>query len=167
MKKAVAILMLLATVLTMSSCGFKKKIYFSEEKYEENLSKDNESYSIEQSKFDAEQSEAISKVEEKVGKSEKDKTFCYKLQYPNYVEYAVVTFKNKKAKSKEIYRFFYSESRYLREVQYDMNGTEKVVDHDDDTLMIKYKETDVSDLDWDYYVERYEDKSDEICEILR
>ncbi len=167
MKKAVAFLLVLACMAAMSSCGFSKKIYFSEEKYSENLSRDVSEYEAEQSKLAEKKEKAISEVAEKVGKSVKNKTFCYKLTYPTYIEYSVVTFKSGKAKSKDIYRFFESPSRYERQLGRGDSGTEKLVGHDDDVQMLRYKETEFPDWDWDYYVEKYEDRSEELCSILR
>ena len=167
MKKAIAFLMIIACIVAMSSCGFSKKIYFSEEKYSENLSKDQSEYEEEQSRKEEKREEAFSEVIEEVGKSEKNKSFCFKLTYSTYVEYSVIHFKNNKANSKEIYRFYENEGRYERQKERGDSGTEKLIDHDDDAMMLKYKETEFPDWDWDYYVERYEDRSEEICSIIQ
>ena len=166
MKRAVAFLLMVACLVAMSSCGFGKKIYFSEDKYSENLSKDQSEYEEKQSKAVENRNKAISEVEEKVGKSEKDKTFCFKLTYPTYTEYSVITFKNGKPKSEDIYRFYENQARYQRQLERGDSGTQKLVDHNDETYMLKYKETDFPDWDWDFYYSKYEDRSEEICSIL-
>ena len=150
MKKAMALLIAVITVLT-AFAGCTKKIYFDEEEFASAVSESESIREESSSKQEEDISEEKENLEEELGKTEKNKKIVLKLEYGEHMEYVVMYFKRGKADYKMTYKYFFDRAYYDRIKGYGDDGTNKLVDSDDNTMCLTYKNKDVEGDYEDYY----------------
>ena len=147
MKKIIAIMLVLAAVVSLASCkvngGKGETEPYNPEEYVSNLAAAEE----EQSKAAAEKAEKESKIQEeiddyirKVGKTKKKTQLCLRLNTPDYIgkEYWRFEFKaNGEYKTKIEYHFLATSEQYHAKLQLakDMDGM-KVIEKDADLNLV-------------------------------
>lgn len=145
MKKIIALLLALASVLSISACSFKKLT--PEEKEASRAAKESEYYA-ESSKRE----ENIEKTKEdllkEIGKTQKNKKIVTRTFYVSdgtemFCEY--VFDKNGFADHIKKY-YFYPESSYYIIKDQGNKGNNKLIDHDDDNRLLVYKYKYNSDI---------------------
>lgn len=153
MKRAIALLLMLACLLTISACG--KKIYFDEEEYYSDLAESSSKAEVESSKQDKDISEAVEDTLDKIGKTEKGKKLVALYDYGDMKEYHVVEFKKGISVTKYMYRYCKTDSRYNTLISVTPEGNFKITGKDPHLRLVEYKSTDISELDFDTYYALY------------
>ncbi len=162
MKRAIALLLTFACLLTVSACG--KKIYFDEEEYNSEMSESASAAEVSSSKQAEDISEAVENTLDEIGKTEKGKRLVVVYNYKNMDEYIVVEFKKGVSDSKYYYRYCKTNQKYETLMSVEPDAGFKIVDHDKNLRMIKYKNSDITPIDFDTYYELYARK--DACTII-
>lgn len=163
--KFMALLLVFATLFTVTAC--KKKVYFDEDEYNKQVSINESKSEKEQSERSSKIDEDMSQVEQSIGKTEKNKKIIVKLTYGEHTDYEEILFdKNGIAKEKNYYKYYNTEEMYKFSLEQGSKGNQKLVDHDDTLLMIKYTVKDFGGTDYDTLLDSYKRKDAEICDII-
>ncbi len=165
MKQAICVLLAVITALCIFA-GCQKKIYFDEDEYNSAVS---ESKSVEDESLSEQESEIVAdkaNLEGELGKSEKNKKLVVKLVYGDHMEYVAIYFKKNVFSYIMTYKYFDSESYYEMVKGYGDDGSDKLVETDDQLRCLVYKSTDRSKADYDFYYNLYSRRDPEICTII-
>lgn len=166
MKKIIALMLVLATVLSLSACKVNKNNGETEpydaDEYQQEIQKLEE----EQSKRAAKEAEEASEVEaeideyiEKVGKTKPKTQIVVKVEYALGRKYLKFEF-NKKGefKSHVIYYFFDSYENYKAMYNSEKNRSDAtVIDHDKDMQMVAVRLDEYTENPYDTIYEGYSD----------
>ncbi len=156
MKRIIAALIILATVLALASCSFKELTP------EEKMS----SVAAEESKRAEERSSVEAAIEvgkkdilDEIGKSKKDKKLVVVKYEENFTEYRVIVMdKNGFGDYMEKY-IFYNIEQYKSSKNQESFGADELVDRDDDLRMLKFKRDFDIDSTYENFYKTYEDRS--------
>lgn len=165
MKRVLAVISVFAVLFCISSCG--KKIYFDQEEYEKNISRDNASYAAEASKKSKELNEAKEDILDEYGKSKKGDKLVVRLIYGIHEEYIQFNFKDGYLDSKITTMFYEYENDYQNHLNMGDDGNNKLIEHDKDKKMLKYKNSEKSEYStYDSLYKRYSQMDPAICTIM-
>ena len=164
MKKALSVLLLCFVLLGICSC--QKKIITDPEEYSKYLEESESKAAAESSQQQEKIEEDIAKLESELGKTEKNKQIVAKSEYTGLRIYEKVIFKKGKADYRLIYKYYDKAEDYEEQVKMGDSGNEKLIDKDKSINCIVYKNTDILDLDFDEFYKIYDDKDDNICQIV-
>ena len=150
MKKFAALALIITTILSFSACSFMDKIAFSDTDYEEKLSKMNEKQSEKASKIAQKKEESVSKAEDEIGKTIKDERLVTKRELNSCTIYEVIVFKKDgDVDYTKAFYYYNSSSAYSMALSVGDDGNNKLIKHDDDIMMLVYKNTKASMMDFD------------------
>ncbi len=154
MKRVIAVLVILASILSLAAC--------KELTPEEKMS----SIAAEESKMAVERSSQEAAIEvgkddilDEIGKSKKDKKLVVVKYEENYTEFRVIVMdKNGFGDYMEKY-IFYNSEQYKSAKNQENFGADKVVERDDDLRMIKFKRVFDTDSTYENFYKTYEARS--------
>ncbi len=138
MKRIIALLLALASVISISACSFKQLT--PEEKASKRAAKESEYYA-ESSKREANIVKTKEELLKEIGKTQKGKKIVTKTYYSSdgtelFREYVF----NKNGFADYIKKYyFYPESSYYIIKDQGSKGNDKLIDHDDDNRLLVYK----------------------------
>ncbi|MBR5112773.1 MAG: hypothetical protein IK097_05045 [Clostridia bacterium] len=164
MKKALSVLLLCFVLLGICSC--QKKIITDPEEYSKYLEESESKAAAESSQQQEKIEEDIAKLESELGKTEKNKQIVAKSEYTGLRIYEKVIFKKGKADYKLIYRYYDSDADYQEQVKMGDNGNDKLIDKDKSIRCLVYRNNDILEMDFDQFYKIYDDKDDNICQII-
>ncbi len=157
MKKALSVL-LLVLVAAGVFAGCQKKIYFDEEEFASAQAESMSAQSEAASKQEAEIMSVREAFEEGEGKTEDNVRLSMKLEYGDHMEYRIIYFKkNGKSDYMMKYLYFFTEKYYETVKGYGDYDQNKLVDSDDETRCLIYKNKDIVEMTYDEYYEYYKD----------
>lgn len=148
MKKILAVLAVLATVLSLSACKMSGNM--TAEEREQYLA-EKQSEQIEASlQAERDYVEGINETADKIGKTKKGERLVVKIPSQLGTEYWVFEFDKKEVvEYKMIYRFFELPQNYESAKNFKGTKNKKVVDTDDKSRMVVYKHTGINENTFD------------------
>ena len=165
MKRAIAAVFSLLIVMSVFA-GCQKKIYFDPEKYEKAVSEENrkesEALSEQESKID----EDKAKLESEIGKCVKGEKLVIKIYAGEHTDYMVYNFKKNKLDTLVTYKYYNSDFNYKLAKEDGDIGSDKLIDSNDKTRCLVFKDSGGVDLDYDYYYNMYSRRVSDTCEIV-
>lgn len=164
MKKLTAVLLLFAVLFSVTACG---KVYFDEDEYLSEVSKEESEAAVSSSKQEEEISQNKEEVADKIGKTEENKKIVVKETYGNSVNYVVTYFKNGIASYRDTYTYFDTKKYYEKILSNGDDGNDKIIDHDDNLRLIVYRNKEIVEGDFEMFLSLYERRDAEICEIIQ
>ena len=167
MKKAVSLLMALATALVLFSACAKKQIYTDPEEYSKALDESISAREKESSEQESRIEDDMAKTQDELGKTIEGKQIVAKLTYGDHIEIVKTVF-NKKgiADYRLTYKYFDSDDYYEMVLGYGDQGDEKIIDKSADLRCIVYKNSGPFESDYDMYYDLYSRKDPEICTLI-
>ncbi len=160
MKRVIAILVILASILSLAAC----KELTPEEKMSSIAAKESE-LAVERSEKESAIQEGKKDILDEIGKTKKDERIVIVRKDKDTSEYRVVVMdKNGFGKYMEKYVFYTSDAYKIAKNQ-ESFGADIPVKKDDELRMIKFKREFENDATYDSFISRYENSS--VWEIVK
>lgn len=158
MKKVIAVLVVAASLLSLTACKMKKEM--SNEEFQASLAADESKRVAESIKVEEEYSEGIAENVEEIGKTVKNKRLVLKTLSSTGYEYEVIVMDRKgNADYKLLYQFFDYIGNYNAIVEYKDEENKKQVKHDEKARMIVYRIDDIQEATFDELYESYKSET--------
>ncbi|MCR5150204.1 MAG: hypothetical protein K6B52_03140 [Clostridiales bacterium] len=152
MKKAVIISLLFLITCSAFGCSMSDKIAFNDSDYKEKISKMQQKEEKESVKHSQKLAESVNKLEAKIGKTEKNVKLVSKTIVNTCTVYEVIWFnKDAIADYKMTYKYFNDKMSYNLANEAGDIDDDKLTDHDDDLMMLTYKNKKISEISFDDY----------------
>lgn len=154
MKRVIAVLVILASILSLAAC----KELTPEEKMS-SIAAEESKNAVERSSQEAAIEVGKDNILDEIGKSKKDKKLVVVKYEENFTEYRVIVMdKNGFGDYMEKY-IFYNQEQYRSAKNQESFGADKVVERDDDLRMIKFKREFDTDSTYENFYKTYESRS--------
>lgn len=154
MKRVIAVLVILASILSLAAC----KELTPEEKMS-SIAAEESKNAVERSSQEAAIEVGKDNILDEIGKSKKDKKLVVVKYAENFTEYRVIVMdKNGFGDYMEKY-IFYNQEQYRSAKNQESFGADKVVERDDDLRMIKFKREFDTDSTYENFYKTYESRS--------
>ena len=158
MKKVIAVLVVAASLLSLTACKMKKEM--TNEEYQASLAANESKRVAESIKVEEEYSEGIAENVEEIGKTVKNKRLVLKVASPTGTEYEVIVMDKKgNADYELLYQFFDYIGNYNAIVDYKDEVNRKQIKHDAKARMIVYRIDNIREATFDELYEEFKSET--------